>query len=590
MDDKNKEKEAELDVNRSLRQSPPPVTAGKIPSGAVISPPESTNNSSDDEDGSRESIEQLHRAVSGIKQQRDGSPDGNEGSKRTTQALHILTSDLNMSSPDAPQSNDDAASRPPLSKEARKISHSRSSSAQTSLEIPQTQSGSPSPYRTSDSSETDEESPRIKPAMVRKKSGELVRPALRSKRRPSSMPGTPTFGGKAVHFDQHLEHVRTFLKVDKPLAVSAGSSPAEGYENEIEFPFAYDAGFPPTVGGPFEWEISLANFPSEATQQERKLAPVRVERVFLSSDNKFLIGVVAVSNLSFHKQVVARYTLDYWKTTSEITAEYSNDIRKNHDDGCDRFNFSLKLADQANLESRTMIFCVRYIVAGKEFWDNNNSINYQVTFKKKSKNQGRGTQGVGGPSSGLPRSRPSPPLSTGRPQSMPVTFDDFASGLDNNFGSFIQSPTNMIGESPIKLRQKSAQLNDQVIPDAPAKKVTPAGQAFGHRYDFGTAINAAIRNKMSDRIQEEMPKAKPSFVEPTSQTAPPKVEFAPQGEGVTSPEPTAQRHSVQKTPPMIEGAKSAPIDLTSDKPSHKSLSYQELVDKYCFVRSLNVPK
>ncbi len=136
------------------------------------------------------------------------------------------------------------------------------------------------------------------------------------------MPGTPTYS-KAVHFDSHLEHVRHFLQVDKPLAVSAGSSPVESYESEIEFPFGQDEPHR-SKGPPFEWEIRLSNFPTETP--ERKLSPVSIERIFLSSDNKTLVGIVAVANLAFSKHVTARFTLDYWKTTSEVVAEYNNDV------------------------------------------------------------------------------------------------------------------------------------------------------------------------------------------------------------------------------------------------------------------------
>ncbi|KAK3363768.1 hypothetical protein B0T25DRAFT_53590 [Lasiosphaeria hispida] len=85
----------------------------------------------------------------------------------------------------------------------------------------------------------------MKPQMVRKTAGELVRPALRppSSRRPSSMPGTPTFS-KAVHFDSHLDHIRHFLQVDRPLAVSAGSTPSEKEsDDDADYPFAGDTTF-----------------------------------------------------------------------------------------------------------------------------------------------------------------------------------------------------------------------------------------------------------------------------------------------------------------------------------------------------------
>ncbi|KAJ6780589.1 hypothetical protein PWT90_11276 [Aphanocladium album] len=113
---------------------------------------------------------------------------------------------------------------------ARKISHIRSATD------PHAAFSTSADNSATISSESEEDF-QHKPQMVRKKSGELVRPALRgsSRRRPLSMPGTPVFS-KAVHFDSHLEHVRHFLQVDRPLAVSAGSSPVEAYESDTDWP------------------------------------------------------------------------------------------------------------------------------------------------------------------------------------------------------------------------------------------------------------------------------------------------------------------------------------------------------------------
>ncbi|KAH7250904.1 hypothetical protein BKA59DRAFT_523650 [Fusarium tricinctum] len=74
---------------------------------------------------------------------------------------------------------------------------------------------------------------KTKPRIVRKKSGEIVRPVLRpsSSRRHSSIPGTHIFS-KAVHFDSQLEDVRHFLPVDRPLAISKRLSPADNYKSD----------------------------------------------------------------------------------------------------------------------------------------------------------------------------------------------------------------------------------------------------------------------------------------------------------------------------------------------------------------------
>lgn len=539
-----------------------------------LSPPESSHGSDDEEIRGRsrelENLAELQAAISQIQVGKSGSPTRKEAKKNTTE----------VSKPSGePRVVSPIETRPPLSREARKISHSRSSTdgnivTNIVFESPtKVHVSAPSSARQSSDEEDDSDGAVNRPPMVRKKSGELVRPALRpaSRRRPSSMPGTPTYS-KAVHFDSHLEHVRHFLQVDRPLAVSAGSSPVEAYESESEFPFGSDEASSRARGPSYEWEIRLANFPADT--EERKQLPICVERVFLSADNKNLIGTVAVQNLAFQKLVVARFTLDYWKTTSEVVADFNNDVRRKqqNDDGLDRFNFTIRLVDQANLENKTLFFCVRYNVNGQEYWDSNNSYNYQVDFTKKPKlSPSRSPQ----PSStdtrpaALPRSRPSPPVSSGRSpvrQTLPAAFDDFASNFDN-FGTPFGSVPTLIGEPKIKLR--SPRSKGELVPDAPMRRNKSSGPMFGHRYDFNSSLTAA-KNSAFAALGEQSglssrPDTKQSSREVPAVTASKSVYDAPQKqESISAPfKPAAA--------------------LVSEKPSLTSQSYQELVDKYCFV-------
>lgn len=95
---------------------------------------------------------------------------------------------------------------------------------------------------------------------------------------------------------------------------------------------------------------------------------MRVEQVVLSPDYKELIGTVAVANLAFNKTVIVRFTLDFWKTTSEVLAEYADDARRKQQyDGCGRFTFAIKIADLANLDERPVFFCIKYCVNDVEY-------------------------------------------------------------------------------------------------------------------------------------------------------------------------------------------------------------------------------
>lgn len=575
-----------------LDTSPPNVKLGQpspsrpvVSTGAAISAPESSQSSSDDELNSKRgrirelaNLSELQAAIRIIEQHYKSSPEWTD--EETEKAR--LTLGLDPGQSDGLRKDlfakPDSSAPPPLSAEARKISHSRSNTDRSAL-LDFALQNSDSPARSdSDCEDLADDDLRMRPAMVRKKSGELVRPALRpasAKRRPSSMPGTPTYS-KAVHFDSRLEHVRHFLQVDRPLAVSAGSSPVDStFDDDPEFPFSGEDAELKSL--PFEWEIHLTNSPAESAV--RKSLPVRVERVFLSSDNKNLMGAVAAKNVAFHKFVVARFTLDYWKTTSEVVAEYDNDIRRKHvDDDCDRFLFSIKLEDQANLENKTLFFCVRYNVNGQEFWDNNNSFNYQVDFSRMAKpvNGKNGMQGnIAKPVNGAPRAMSLPrPCGVSRGLS-----DDFASeSSPYEFFSFPQ-PAAIVGDAPIRFRK--AKPASEATTDPSGRRGSATGQAFSNRYDFGASLSAAMQTGgvATGEVQKQNSFAPTHF-------GPPSTHFSAQLNGDNSSSIGRGNKSCapdQKISLSSEHCK--PAALTSEKPSLQSSSYHELLDKYCFVRS-----
>ena len=534
-------------------------------------------------------MEELQAAIKIIEQHRGGSPDRQETKQaRATLGLPAFRFD--------PWSTNHAAKlelspKLPLSVGARKISHSRSTTdASAFFDFPRNKFDSPAKggSESEDDEEDEDEDLQSKRCLIRKKSGELVRPALRDpslRRRPTSMPGTPTYS-KAVHFQENsLEHVRHFLQVDRPIAVSAGSSPVESsFDDENEFPFGGDNSA--SVTPPFDWEIRLSNFPRDSI--DRSVLPVRTERVYLSPDTKILIGAVAVQNLAFHKLVVVRFTLDYWKTTSEVVAEYNRDVRKKQaNDRCDRFTFNIKLEDQANLENKTMFFCVRYNVNGQEYWDNNNATNYQVDFSKKFKPQ-NGKHGMQAksarPLGALPRSKPSS-TSSPRPRSMP-SFDDFSNSVSPfEFSSFPQ-PSDLAGESPIRFKNRPS--NTDIASDAPGRSTASANQqAFSNRYDFGASLSAAIQAASStagDRSnllrKKDVESISPKGVAPLK----PNNERSVEADAPASHDAGKDTDKSDKPRSIVQDHPN-PAALTADKPSVQSPSYHELLDKYCFVRS-----
>jgi hypothetical protein len=207
------------------------------------------------------------------------------------------------------------------------------------------------------------------------------------------MPAT----SKMVHFDAKLERVRHFLHSEKPTAVSAQSSPTEerpkfhwGSDSDHESESSEDEE-DPRIGfqrylDRTEWQISLPNYNSSLHLDNSK--NVFVESIFLSVDKNNLIGNVAVKNLTFEKHVSIRYSLDNWKTVTEISAEYNPDVRRKLKVlGYDRFTFSLNLCDFPQHYTKSVLFfCVKFADGnGRVFWDNNNGQNYQVIFTRVNK-------------------------------------------------------------------------------------------------------------------------------------------------------------------------------------------------------------
>jgi hypothetical protein len=477
-----------------LRQSPSPVIDdSKILSGAIISASDSTLNLSDNQEtkaGPRcqqlKEFAEIRAAMRIMEQQRDSflipeEDDTSNPDKTPARRLDSIMLPKDLEEKPAPPR---VKWSPPASTE---LGHSTQSTEHAAFNGILLADDSVTPSTTSENEISDEEfqSSRRKPTMLRKKSGEFVRPALREPSawgHTSSVPCTLTFS-KVVHFDINLEQIKHFCRADRPLAVSAGSSLVATYDSGADFPFTESQASPP-----FKWAIVLSNFPAETPL--RLAQPVRVERVFLSSDTKTLIGSVAVANLAFHKYVVARFTLDYWKTVFEVVAEYYHDVRRpKHTDGYDRFNFSIKLADLANLEGKTMFFCVKYLVNGQEYWDNNNSTNLQIDFRKEEKPRNRkndpSSTALKPISNSLVRSRTRshPPCASPSPETIPAAVYDFWDSFNENYKLpyFKKVIHTYLDESATPLRMKGAGF----VGGLPNRRAPVIGEAFGNRYDFG---------------------------------------------------------------------------------------------------------
>jgi hypothetical protein len=140
-----------------------------------------------------------------------------------------------------------------------------------------------------------------------------------------------------------------------------------------------------------------------------------------------------------------------------------------------------------------MLFCVRYNVAEKEFWDNNYGSNYQVEFRKRPNYllrrashppQVNGLTGVSDDSAIV------------EDFDIELTPETFAKNLAQQITSPRSALLANLGESPPFV--KKAALASSPSPASELSNGTtqkrPTGKAFANRYDFGASLSAAIAN------------------------------------------------------------------------------------------------
>lgn len=228
--------------------------------------------------------------------------------------------------------------------------------------------------------------------------------------RAQSMPSTPAYGAKNVHFkekDEGLESVRLFRRTGKPVSVSKPTSDTET-ETETEhsaypFPHVSQNTFAPPSSSALSEIATCSTIPA---RNPSPYANVHLESVTLPPARPpVLRGTVIVRNITFEKSVGVRFTLDGWITVSEVLATYSGPVSALEtlvgtnqgktigdligalpESNWDRFNFAIKLEDyETHLRQRTLFLVVRYSAPGAgEWWDNNSGENYRTTFRSHS--------------------------------------------------------------------------------------------------------------------------------------------------------------------------------------------------------------
>lgn len=208
-----------------------------------------------------------------------------------------------------------------------------------------------------------------------------ARPALRHCGKPDTTNSSSGINKKVVRFKNSLENVRLFSKFDQPQAVSKPPSLRSDHLDGHEYIVASAAMCTPSPFRNTESHISMLRFFNRSTDTD---CPVTLEEMRIHTYSMSITGSVVVKNLAFQKQVVCRFTLDNWATMSEVNAEYCCSAETQHKGSVqDGFKFSIQLTEFSKLGDNTLSFCIRYLVDGNEFWDNNSLSNFQFNFKVK---------------------------------------------------------------------------------------------------------------------------------------------------------------------------------------------------------------
>ncbi|KAI8637175.1 putative phosphatase regulatory subunit-domain-containing protein [Parasitella parasitica] len=328
------------------------------------------------------------------------------------------------------------------------------------------------------------------------------------------------------HDDQdQLEQVRYFYKTQSPLSVKSD---------------------PPSMDTSAEdYKLTQPNWPTRNQIFYCTDNKIRMEAVQLidgdvehMTDNKLVLqGRCRAANLSFHKLVSIRYTLDLWRTFSEITGEYRESIASTSNTW-DRFYFSIPV--EAKQATQTIYFALRYTVGDQEYWDNNNGMNYQV-------------------------------IMTPDESSTDTKQTDTSKLMDNK-----QEQASITNNTPT-----STFTTSTVATDNTARENKETTKILGRRYDFTASLTAA-RKPLSP---PPSPPGTPVDTEIFNYTPP--VFFGDSNQFDAAPAAVDAAVTYQKSEPIAIASKppaSPPISAEGYQ-----MSYSDFVNKYCFYNSHSNP-
>lgn len=140
------------------------------------------------------------------------------------------------------------------------------------------------------------------------------------------------------------------------------------------------------VGHVEPWEVTFPQPASDYVDFRKRLdtEKVSLENVIVKDSEDTILGTVKVKNITFHKEVIVRSSINDWKTYEDAFCVFvPNNLSSTVTPAYvlyDTFSFKIPLTPKAN----KIEFCVCFRCEGKEYWDNNHQKNYIIVKRIQS--------------------------------------------------------------------------------------------------------------------------------------------------------------------------------------------------------------
>ncbi|XP_026499061.2 glycogen-binding subunit 76A isoform X1 [Vanessa tameamea] len=205
---------------------------------------------------------------------------------------------------------------------------------------------------------TEDESEDDKPQRVRRCS------SLKTGKTPPGTPGRKKIVRFADVLGLDLADVKTFMD-EIPVIPKSAYDDLSGCDVQSSPPSRP----PPRLGS--LTLVPLFQLPRDVTEKlEKQTVCLESSRV-CDGVHVTICGSVRVRNLDFHKTVHIRYTMNRWRTYTDLQATY---VQGSCDGYSDRFQFVLYAPCISS--GQRLELAVRFQCKGQQFWDSNNGINY----------------------------------------------------------------------------------------------------------------------------------------------------------------------------------------------------------------------